>query len=43
MIREFIRYYKPHKRLFFFDMLCSFLIAMCDMFYPLITKSIIND
>lgn len=43
MIKEFIRYYKPHKRLFFFDMLCSFLIAMCDMFYPLITKNIINN
>ncbi len=43
MIKEFIRYYKPHKRLFFFDMLCSLLIAMCDMFYPLITKNIINN
>ncbi len=43
MIREFIKYYKPHKKLFMFDMLCSFLIALTDLFYPIITKNIIND
>ncbi len=43
MIREFIKYYKPHKKLFIFDMFCSFLIALTDLFYPLITKNIIND
>ncbi len=43
MIREFIQYYKPHKKLFLFDMFCSLLIAGCDLFYPMITKNIIND
>lgn len=43
MIREFIKYYKPHKKLFAFDMFCSFLIALTDLFYPIITKNIIND
>ncbi len=43
MIREFIKYYKPHKKLFMVDMFCSFLIALTDLFYPLITKNIIND
>ena len=43
MIKEFIKYYKPHKKLFLFDMTCSFLIALTDLFYPLITKNIIND
>ncbi len=43
MIREFLKYYKPHKKLFAFDMFCSFLIALTDLFYPLITKNIIND
>lgn len=42
MIREFIKYYKPHKKLFAFDMFCSFLIALTDLFYPVITKNIIN-
>ena len=41
MIREFIKYYKPHKKLFMFDMFCSFLIALTDLFYPIITKNII--
>ena len=43
MIREFIKYYKPHKKLFAVDMFCSFLIALTDLFYPMITKNIIND
>ncbi len=43
MIRQFIKYYKPHKKLFAFDMFCSFLIALTDLFYPMITKNIIND
>ena len=43
MIKEFIKYYRPHKKLFIFDMICSFLIALTDLFYPLITKNIIND
>ncbi len=40
---EFIKYYRPHRKLFFFDMCCSFLIALTDLFYPIITKNIIND
>ncbi len=43
MIKKFISYYKPHRRLFAFDMLCSLIIATCDLFYPMITRSIIND
>lgn len=42
-LKRFIGYYKPHRRLFFLDMVCSFLIAVADLFYPLITKEIIND
>ena len=43
MIRRFIKYYKPHKKLFFLDMLCAFLVALCDLFYPMITRNVIND
>lgn len=43
LIRKFISYYKPHKRLFFIDMLCSFTVAICDLFYPIIARDIIND
>ena len=43
MIKKFISYYKPHWKLFTIDMLCSLLVAICDLFYPIIAKDIIND
>lgn len=43
MIRRFIKYYKPHRKLFFLDMLCAFLVAICDLFFPMITRNVIND
>ncbi|MGI6404375.1 MAG: ABC transporter ATP-binding protein [Oscillospiraceae bacterium] len=43
MIRKFLRYYIPHKKLFAADMFCAFLVAVCNMFYPMITRNIIND
>ncbi|MGI5898326.1 MAG: ABC transporter ATP-binding protein [Christensenellales bacterium] len=43
MIRKFISYYKPHRKVFYTDMLCAFLVACCDLIYPLIARNIIND
>ncbi len=43
LLKRFISYYKPHKRMFILDMVCSLLIAVADLFYPLITKDIINE
>ncbi len=43
MIKRFIHYYKPHRKLFFADMFCALLVAICDLFYPMIAKNIIND
>ena len=43
MLKRFVQYYKPHKKLFIIDMVSAFLVALCDLFYPLITRSIIND
>ena len=42
-VRRFFRYYKPHKKLFIFDLICSFLISACNMFYPMIARNIMND
>ncbi|NLI89698.1 MAG: ABC transporter ATP-binding protein [Epulopiscium sp.] len=42
MIKKFIQYYKPHKRLFAIDMIAAFLVALCDLFYPMITRNIMN-
>ncbi len=43
MIKRFISYYKPHKKLFAADMFCAFLLAACDLIYPEITKLMLND
>ncbi len=43
MIRRFISHYKPHRRLFILDMLAAFVIAICNLFYPVITRDMIND
>lgn len=43
LIKKFISYYKPHKKLFFIDMICALLVAICNLIYPLIAKNIIND
>ncbi|WP_283696218.1 ABC transporter ATP-binding protein [Clostridium perfringens] len=43
MLKSFIRYYKPYKKLFILDLLAAFLVSACDLFYPMITRNIIND
>ena len=43
MLKRFIGYYRPHRVLFALDMLCAFVLAACDLFYPMITRSMMND
>lgn len=43
LLKRFFLYYKPHKKLFLFDLVCSFLISVCNMFYPMIARNIMND
>jgi ATP-binding cassette subfamily B protein len=43
MIKILARYYRPHMGLFLTDMGAALLLAVCDLFYPLITRRIIND
>ena len=43
MLKEFINYYKPYKKLFILDLLAAFTVALCDLVYPMITRSIMND
>ena len=42
MFKRFVKYYKPHKTLFFFDMLASLFIAIIGMLYPIITRQVFN-
>ena len=43
MLKEFAKYYNPHWKLFALDMTCAFIVSCCNLFYPVITKNIIND
>lgn len=43
MLKRFFAYYKPHKVMFIFDMLASLLVAAIGMFYPVITRTMLNE
>ena len=43
LVKRFIAYYKPHRKLFAIDMACAFIVAVCDLFYPIIAGNIIDD
>lgn len=43
MLKRFIAYYKPHKRLFAMDMTASLLISVIGMVYPVITNRMLNQ
>ena len=41
-LKYFFSFYKPHIKLFIFDLFCAFIVALCNLFYPYIAKDIIN-
>ena len=41
-MKKFIKYYKPHWKLFTIDMICSFLISLCTFAYPFVTEEIMD-
>ena len=43
MLKRFLAYYKPHKVMFAFDMLASLSVAVIAIFYPIITRQMLND
>ncbi|TCT14365.1 ATP-binding cassette subfamily B protein [Natranaerovirga pectinivora] len=42
ILKRFISYYKPHKKLFALDMACAFMIAMIDLAFPMISRHLIE-
>lgn len=42
MLKKFIAYYKPHKKLFVLDMFASLLISVLGMVYPIVTRQMLN-
>ncbi|MBQ3668864.1 MAG: ABC transporter ATP-binding protein [Clostridia bacterium] len=43
MLKRFIAYYKPHKKMLALDMLASLLISVIGMVYPIVTRKMLND
>ena len=42
MLKRFLKYYKPHKKIFALDMSASFLISIIGIIYPIITRNMLN-
>ena len=42
LVRRFIQYYKPHKKLFILDMCASVAVALIGVVYPIITRTMLN-
>ena len=43
MLKRFLAYYKPHKKLLIWDLLASLLISLIGMVYPIVTNKMLND
>jgi ATP-binding cassette subfamily B protein len=43
MLKRFMKYYKPHMRLFMLDMLAALAVAMLAVVYPMVTRTMLND
>lgn len=42
MLKRFISYYKPHKKMLSLDMLASLFISIIGMVYPIVTNKMLN-
>ncbi len=42
LLRRFISYYKPHKKLFAMDMTAALLVTVIGVVYPIITRTMLN-
>jgi len=43
MLKRFLSYYRPHKKLFCLDMLASLAVALIGVVYPMVTRTMLND
>lgn len=34
ILKQFMKYYRPHKFLFYMDMLCAVIVSMIDLVFP---------
>lgn len=43
MLKTLMGYYKPHLAIFIADMVAALLLALADLFYPMVTRQIMNN
>ena len=43
MLKKFISYYKPYKKMFALDMFASLLVSVIGLCYPVINRNMMND
>ncbi len=43
MLKRFISYYKPHRKMLILDMLAALLISVIGMVYPIVTNKMLNE
>ncbi|MBR0307957.1 MAG: ABC transporter ATP-binding protein, partial [Mogibacterium sp.] len=43
MLRVLVRFFKPHKGLFFLDMFCAVMVAAIDLAFPLVSRHAMYD
>ncbi len=42
MLKRFISYYKPHRKVFILDMAASLIVALIGIVYPIVTREMLN-
>ena len=43
VIKQFIKYYKPYRRMFFYDMGCALTLSGIDLTFPLLVRFLMNE
>lgn len=43
MIKRFLRYYRPYKKLFFLDFSCAVVAALLELFFPFTVSRIVDE
>ena len=43
MLKRFLSYYKPHKKIFFWDMVASLTVSLIAILYPILTRKMLNE
>ncbi len=42
MLRAFVPFYRPHRKLFYLDMACALVVSLLDLVYPMLTREVLD-